>query len=865
MGLVTNTLLDIIRKQIDTSGTVVWYDAEQDYQDVAQSLTPNTAAGAEVRCYDPERGFLQLRRELEPLWGGRTPPRLLLYVPLSQAETQHALIEFEIGGMVMAPGQQPPACSTALSHIARQALGAVFPPAALEDIIAQTEAGQLSLPALNRLAEKGVEAQTGVIADIFGTGNVSEVALRFLSEPELDAKIGDRQASDNLVSILSEALGVGLAAGQGLPGLRVQVARQLLVTELIDALGDDIPPQLQTFPMASRPVARQTAVELAEKWRNSRNLSQSYVHWAAQIQSEIGLGLMPLDIGSLADTETFLLTEIRLQSEIESALAQRASTALLEIVNDRLTGFWSSQNPEIKTRWEVIASAGWVLDKATSAEKALKGRSWSAASLLSNYTFGDEPWCVLDTAQRHLERDFHRFECDPQQHASLLQLVNKARQRYTAVSDTLADRFTHAYETDQFEMPNVLLQSEVFQEVVAPALKNERTAYILVDALRYEMGRELCDLLEEMWHTDLVPALATPPTITEIGMAALLPEAEQGLSVVYETDKLGVVINKRTVKSRQDRLAYLTDVVKGNVVTTRLDQLAPLSDTQLSQSLKSADMIVVTATEEIDGLCENSPTSARYMFDYVLNQLRRGIKTLVGLGCQTVVIAADHGHLFGEKLSAGQAIDAPGGKTAILKRRVWVGKGGADSPSFLRASLADFGIGGDLELATPWNLSCFKVQGGSTEYFHGGLSLQEIVIPVLTVRPKEALGPETQPRTHWTLTLGSSTISTRFLSTTVEGESEELLPLQPPLVRVEVRAEDQPISVPVSASYGFQENTKDVQLQLDVDQPRSVAKNTVTLMITETPDVDDVTVHLLDATTGVSLARKDHVPFAIVI
>ena len=52
-------------------------------------------------------------------------------------------------------------------------------------------------------------------------------------------------------------------------------------------------------------------------------------------------------------------------------------------------------------------------------------------------------------------------------------------------------------------------------------------------------------------------------------------------------------------------------------------------------------------------------------------------------------------------------IDTPGGKTAALKRRVWVGQGGADLRGILRASLSAFGIGGDLEIATPWNLSCF--------------------------------------------------------------------------------------------------------------------------------------------------------------
>jgi hypothetical protein len=447
-------------------------------------------------------------------------------------------------------------------------------------------------------------------------------------------------------------------------------------------------------------------------------------------------------------------------------------------------------------------------------------------------------------------------------------LAARARQRYAAVADHLAERFTPAYGADQFELPDVLLQADVYREVVAPAAQGARAAYILVDALRFEMARELCTVLEDDWGSDLVPALATPPTVTEIGMAALLPGAEKGLAVVpAEGNRLAAVIGGNTLKTRQERLAHFQQMLGGDVTVAfaKLDQLAPLSDTHLAQTLESAGVVLITATEEIDGLCETNPSLARRMLDDVLNQLRRGIKALFGLGIGTVVISADHGYLFGERITSGQAIDAPGGKTAALKRRVWVGQGGADLPGALRAPLSAFGIGGDLEIATPWNLSCFRAKGGGMEYFHGGLSLQELIVPVLTVRPAAAPAPTAAARIAWRLTPGSQTISTRFLSVTVEGRSAELLPVEPPAIRVEVRAGEQPTSVPVSASYGFQEATKDVQLALDADDPQAMARNTITLMITEVPPVDEVTIHLLDATTGVSLARLDHVPFSITL
>src|SRR5690606_25273904 len=125
-----------------------------------------------------------------------------------------------------------------------------------------------------------------------------------------------------------------------------------------------------------------------------------------------------------------------------------ATDRLVELASQRLGGFWSLHDPVVKTRWEVILSAGRVLLEAARISNALKGKQWSAEFLVARYAYGEAgegPWCALDTAQRHLERDFHRFELEPQQHKSLLQLVAHARQQYAQTSNSLASRFVQAY------------------------------------------------------------------------------------------------------------------------------------------------------------------------------------------------------------------------------------------------------------------------------------------------------------------------------------------------------------------------------------------------------------------------------------
>ena len=81
----------------------------------------------------------------------------------------------------------------------------------------------------------------------------------------------------------------------------------------------------------------------------------------------------------------------------------------------------------------------------------------------------------------------------------------------------------------------------------------------------------------------------------------------------------------------------------------------------------------------------------RLQIDGVLSHLRRGVRVLADHGIKTIVLVADHGHLFGDEIGEDMKIEAPGGKVEDLHRRVWVGVGGNAEPSYLRTSLASLG------------------------------------------------------------------------------------------------------------------------------------------------------------------------------
>jgi len=399
---------------------------------------------------------------------------------------------------------------------------------------------------------------------------------------------------------------------------------------------------------------------------------------------------------------------------------------------------------------------------------------------------------------------------------------------------------------------------------VKPKLTEGKVAYVWVDALRFEMARALCRLLKDDFTLSIKPALGTIPTITEIGMAALLPKAHQSAKVVaIGGGKLGLEIDGTLLKDRKDRIAFLKMHAGISVFDAKLEDLLPKPSKKIREGILDAQLVLVTS-QEIDELCESDNIAqARLQMDGILGHLRRGVRVLSDLGIKAIVLAADHGHLFAEEISDDMKIDAPGGQTEDLHRRVWVGVGGAAEPSYLRAPLRSLGVESALDIATPWTFACFKSKGGSRAYFHGGLSPQEFIIPVVVMTPKATAMSGAPTGMQWQLTPGSAKLTTRFFSVQIAGNQLGLFGAAPPRIRVEIRANKKCVSLPVSASYGFEDATRDVTLEFVEGDARRVEPNTVTMMLTEEIAQKTVGLYLLDATTGAELATLEKIEVAI--
>lgn len=861
MGIVSDHLNKIIQKQIDDHGIVVWYDPEKHYSDAIQSLSfINTTF---VQFTD---SFFALRHEIESLLdidpengkGFDIPPRLLVYVPLAQMNTENALVEVEAYGVILKPGQQPPERNTNLAYIARHALLPILAEEQTTSIEADVREGRYTLNDLDQLAERGEGLSIGQVTLVYSEENHLKIALKFLTDDSKDKALKKKDGVGQLAELLDEQFGTSFAGEDDLDIIRHRLKTYVLMVDFVTSIEGQIPARFASVHVPEIPFLRDNCIELMHEWRDSLKLQHSYVNAANEVEQGLSISADDFSLEQLAKIETFASIEHLLQGFVEQQLLENPNLAVTDFATGKQTSFWS-HIPEIQARWALITDAGQLLIQAERIEQELK-QHLNAEDLIEAYTANNGLY-LLDTHHRHMEKRWHQFDVFETGDNLLERLMTRARQRYMEVGALLSQRFIEGYEGLSFNLRSISRQTDVFDKHVQPMVGKHKIAYILVDALRYEMAHELINgLSDEFDDVTIEPVLAAVPTITEIGMAALMPNASSGKIIDVGGGKLAIQIGDHILKNRSSRIKYFEDVINHQVFVTKLEDIVKPSK-RIRENIDSAKVILVTS-QEIDQTGEAGNTMiARQTMDDVLDLLRRGIRQLSSNGCEQIIVVADHGHIFGDDISDDMRIASPGGITSDIHRRAWVGKGGTYDQSYIRAYLSNFGLQTDLEYATPSSFAVFRVSGGHTSYFHGGLSLQELLVPVVRIATRSIRNQDVG-QIKWELTPGTDYLS-RITAVTIGGSSEGLFAPTPPRVRLEIHVKKNVVSKTFNASYGFEPGTGSIQLKTQ-DNSNDIEPNSVILQIMK-DDIEQKTgsIYLIDDSTGEELAHLKNMNFAI--
>jgi len=117
------------------------------------------------------------------------------------------------------------------------------------------------------------------------------------------------------------------------------------------------------------------------------------------------------------------------------------------------------------------------------------------------------------------------------------------------------------------------------------------------------------------------------------------------------------------------------------------------------------------------------------------DDLEKIVKKVASFNGVNMLLTADHGFLFQQQAVAADDLTAlpAADEWTHKQRRFAIGRGILPTPSTKVFSAAALGLGGDWSAAFPLALGRFPLQGSGKRYVHGGISLQEVVVPLLRI------------------------------------------------------------------------------------------------------------------------------------
>ena len=739
-GPVSQALEAELRANVRRHGIVVWLDLDDDYSGFVDELIHLRAEGDLPYAVSAYRGsFLEMLLDLEPAAGGSEKTPLVVHLPGFNEESVRTtpLLELYEAGVRF---------RKALATLVTEAAVGRVPQ---ERVAAFLGSDAITLAGADAWLTGSLHARSGELAGILRSLNLNALIDDLLTA----GAVADRLDDPGNASVLWEHVQATTGMPPDWQGTFAQVAGAkaadvafvsagwaLCVEYVHDLNRPPIDARLNPtigLPAPLVDACRQLCAHLRARHPGFYSgISDDTAGWLAD---EAGQARAE-DLGR---TDTFRFEEETILTAALAALAAGRWSTVLDWAGARVEGdnFWLQKDPARTSAWRLVEAAATLGGAIERAGPTLKPAEDLAAAVERYRLAGFK----VDQAHRHLEQ---------RRIALLYPQIPKfevIRERLDGVAglwrhwaDAWALDFNALCLSRGFLPEPKLQQRTLFREVVEPLTASAgTTALFLIDALRFEMGEELFRLLGETPATRirLDARLAELPTVTAVGMNALSPVAMQSRlkPVIADGAIRGFVSGELGVCDPEDRKKAMQGRVGGATAPwLTLDEVLTRSESGLKQTVARARLVVVSSLE-IDDAGEKGIGPA--FFDQAIQRLRAAWKLLRDAGVRRFAITADHGFLLVD--SATGAVQSHGRKVDPSRRHV-LSPLAADHRHEVRVALSALGYeGSDLHLMMPQTTALFDTGRRRRGFAHGGNSLQERVIPVLTLEHRAAAGVDT--------------------------------------------------------------------------------------------------------------------------
>jgi hypothetical protein len=568
---------------------------------------------------------------------------------------------------------------------------------------------------------------TPVLSGLLRADGPRDLLVRFLCINAKEAKSLKQSPHwrKEMQSLISKTLGLTLPEGlTDVDDLRINLWRFLLFSEFAADLPVPLPAALSTVSKAS-PSYHRFVLDLCATLRDRTSTQQVYEEFANRVAKDLGLDAHCGALDDLGVLDTFAFEERCLLRTFAKAALARDLARAAELVANRSQSFWSRDGARAG-EWKLAGCCVDVLQSVTDLEQILKanapvgGGGWMDFQISHGHR--------LDTAHRLMEQVAQDWMPEK---GALAEVMERARSSHRAFVDRTARYFQDAVVKEGWPVPGRARANDIYDQFVrVPWEEGKRVAYFWIDAFRYDLAEQLTTLASVRHSVNVNAVCAQLPTITKIGMAALLPGAGEDFRVVVQGDGVVPALKGKVLPELQQRLDFIKEVVGPKRFASV--QLSELLEAKNLDHLDHVEVLAVR-TSEIDKLGESNPSYLIELLPGAMRDLQFALDRLADVGFDAAVMATDHGFCWFANAASGDAIPKPAGDWVEVKNRALLGAGQPNA-QVICMEAAQAGIRGDVQrYVAARGLATFTK---GVRYFHEGLSLQECVLPVVQVSLK---------------------------------------------------------------------------------------------------------------------------------
>lgn len=470
--------------------------------------------------------------------------------------------------------------------------------------------------------------------------------------------------------------------------------------------------------------------DFVAEWLRGEDASQLY-RVARYVEEEARLPqrFAKLSVSDLADTECLpCINEIiltRLMTEINDQIIQ--TDAITAVVNKRRAMAWYD---EVSCYYDgimqMVNMQNFFLDHSAGFHTVEPQKIWK------EYT---EDYYRMDACYRRFHMCYSRcLKASNMQLDDLFkQVVDKVEGLYSVwFLGGLAGNWTNA-ACDELALygriDNVPMQENFYSDMVKTV--DSKVYVIISDALRYEVAAQITQLLrqETQSKVELTSQMGIYPTITPYGMAALLPHRRL---TVQERPNGSLAVLADDMSTEMPNRDKVLKTANSNSVALQYKNIIGMKRAERQALVKGMEVVYIYH-DKIDEASHTSDASVFPACEDAAQEILNLVRIIVNeFGGTRILITADHGFLYTySPLSEDRKVgtDSWHGKAAEYGRRYAILHEGA-APDFL-TPVKFIGQSAGYEAYAPRENIRIKMNGGGLNYVHGGISLQEMVVPVI--------------------------------------------------------------------------------------------------------------------------------------